>query len=375
MGRTHSPARKLAILAPLKEWGGIERTMLILCREFVARNIEVEFILTRGGQIPYPDEFPKQVRIIDLRSKHKFDAIPRLVRHLRRSRPAALLTAKDHASKVAVLARLLGRLDIRIVVRVSSTLSETLRRSGKRRFARWLYPRADRIIAISQGVKTDMVDHLGMPPDLIDVVHNPLVTPDMEDRAQQLTGHPWLDVDPAPVILSAGRLTPSKGFSTLMRAFAEIRRQRECRLVILGEGIERRALEELAEGLGIADHVLLPGYQHDPIPWMARATVFALASRYEGLGNVLVEAMAVGTPVVSTNCPGGPAEILENGRYGPLPPLDDLEALTAALAETLDRPVAPEILRRSAERFHSSTIAGRYLAVLGVPDENRHSGE
>lgn len=365
---------RVAILAPLKEWGGIERTMLILCREFVARGIEVEFILTRGGQVPYPDEFPQQVHIVDLRSKHKFDAIPRLIRHLRRSRPAALLTAKDHAAKVAILARMIGRLDVRVIVKVTSALSQTLRRSGKRRSARWLYPRADRIIAISQGVKTDMVRYLGMPSERIHVVHNPLVTPDMEERAQHLTGHPWLDADPVPVILSAGRLTPSKDFPALMHAFAAIRRQRECRLVILGEGPERSTLERLAGDLGIAGDVLLPGYQRDPLPWMARAAVFALASRYEGLGNVLVEAMAVGTPVVSTDCPGGPAEILENGRYGPLVPLDDLESLTTALGKALDYPVAPEILRAGAERFHSSIIASQYLAVLGIPGEAEHAG-
>ncbi len=365
---------RVAILAPLKEWGGLERTMLILCREFVARGIELEFILTRGGQIPYPDEFPQQVRIVDLRSKHKIDAVPRLIRHLRRSRPVALLTAKDHAAKVAILARMIGRLDVRIVVKVSSPLSQILRRSGKRRFARWLYPRADRIIAISQGVKTDMVLHLGVPPGQVHVVYNPVVTSDMDERAQHLTGHPWLDADPVPVILSAGRLTPSKDFPALMRAFTGVRRQRECRLVILGEGPERGRLETLAGDLGVAGDVLLPGYQRDPIPWMARAAVFALASRYEGLGNVLVEAMAVGTPVVSTDCPGGPAEILENGRYGSLVPLDDLESLTVALVETLDDPVAPEILRRGAERFHDSIIASQYLAVLGIPSENERGG-
>lgn len=363
---------RLAILAPLKEWGGIERTMLILCREFVARGIEVEFILTRGGQIPYPDEFPRQVHIVDLQSRHKFDAIPRLIRHLRRSRPAALLTAKDHAAKVAILARMIGRLDVRVIIKVTSALSETLRRRGKRRSAQWLYPQADRMIAISQGVKTDMVRHLGMPPERIQVVHNPLVTPGMEVRARQLTGHPWLDAATVPVILSAGRLTPSKGFPVLMRAFAALRRQRECRLIILGEGPERRTLERLASDLGITDDVLLPGYQRDPIPWMAHAAVFALASRYEGLGNVLVEAMAVGTPVVSTDCPGGPAEILENGRYGPLVPLDDPESLTAALAATLDDPVAPEALRHGARRFHSELIASQYLAVLGIPGKDKH---
>lgn len=367
--------KRLSILAPLKEWGGIERTMLVLCHEFVAQGVEVEFILTRGGQVPYPDEFPEQVRIVDLRSKHKLDAIPRLIMHLRRSRPTALLTAKDHAAKVAVLARFFGRLNVRVVVKVTTTLSEALRRSGKRKFTKRLYPWASGIIAISHGVKDDMVHGLGIPSELISVVYNPIVTPDLAERARNATGHSWLDEDGIPVVLSAGRLTQGKGFSCLMRAFAGLHRERACRLVILGEGQERSTLEQLAENLGIADDVLLPGYQRDPIPWMARASVFALASRYEGLGNVLVEAMAVGTPVVSTDCPSGPAEILENGRYGPLVPVDNVQSLTAALGDTLDDPIAPDVLQHGAERFHGKPIAKQYLALLGLPSKDAHAGD
>ncbi len=361
---------RLAILAPLKQWGGIERKMLILCREFVARGNDVEFILTRGGQVPYPDEFPAEVRIVDLQSRHKLDAIPRLVRHLRNSRPDALLTAKDHAAKVAVIARRLSGVDARVVVKVTNTLSETLRRKGKRRMARWLYPRADGIIAVSRGVKEDMISHFGMDPERIRVIYNPTVTPDMAERAIQPSGHPWLDTDNTPVVMAAGRLTPQKDFTTLLRAFALLRKERPCRLVILGEGPERPALEALSLELGIDADFLLAGYQGDPLPWMGRAAVFALSSRYEGLGNVLVEAMAVGTTVVSTDCPSGSAEILEDGRYGALVNVGDYQALAHAVAGALDRPMPREQLEQGAQRFRSDLISEQYLAMLGLEGSN-----
>lgn len=363
---------RLAILAPLKQWGGIERKMLILCREFVARGSDVEFILTRGGQIPYPEEFPAEVRIVDLQSRHKLDAVLRLVRHLSNSRPDALLTAKDHAAKVAVIARRLSGLDTRVVVKVTNTLSETLRRKGKRRMARWLYPWADGIIAISHGVKEDMVTQLGMDPESIRVIYNPMVTADMAERAIQPAGHRWLDTDHIPVVMAAGRLTPQKDFVTLLRAFALLREERPCRLVILGEGPERPALEALSMELGIDADLLLAGYQADPLPWMAGAAVFALSSRYEGLGNVLVEAMAVGTTVVSTDCPSGPAEILENGRYGALVKVGDHQALAHAVADALDRPMPREQLEQGAQRFRSDRISEQYLAMLGL-DGSSHA--
>lgn len=357
---------RLSILAPLKEWGGIERKMLILCREFLALGVQPEFILTRGGLVPYPDEFPSEVKIVDLRSGGKLDAVPRLIRHLRRSRPDALLTAKDHAAKVAVLARRLGRLDLPVYVKVTNTLSQTLHRPMKRRTARWLYPWADGVIAISQGVKRDLVEAFGMDAGLIHVIYNPMFTPDFPARAEADVDHPWFRPDQMPVFLGAGRLTTQKDFRTLMEAFALVRAQRECRLVILGEGPEREALAEYAAALGIADDVDMPGYVSDPIPWMARSAGFVLSSRYEGLGNVLVEALAVGTPVVATDCPSGPAEILDNGRFGPLAPVGDPAALAAAMRQVLDTPADAALLRSGAERFRSQRIAREYLALMGL---------
>lgn len=357
---------RLAILAPLKQWGGIERNLLILCREFVDRGIAVDYLLTRGGQVPYPEQFPAAVNIVDLNTRGKADALPRMARYLRQCRPDAVMTVKDHAAKVAVLARLFAGSRSRVYVTVNNTLSQTLRRRLKRWTAMALYPRADGVIAVSEGVRADAIDNLHFPPARVTTIHNPVVTPDMAERAAAPLTHPWLSEAGPPVFLGVGRLHHQKDFPNLIRAFSIVRAHRPCRLVILGEGPEREALEALARDLAVADDVDLPGYVSDPLPWMARAAAFVLSSRYEGLGNVLVEAMAVGAPVASTDCPSGPSEILDGGRHGPLVPVNDPDALATAMESLLEAPGAREQRIEAAQRFRSDRVAAAYIAAMGL---------
>lgn len=342
--------------------------MLILCREFVAAGVDVEFLLTRGGKVPYPSEFPPEVTVVDLGSRGKLDALPKLVRHLRQSRPDALLTAKDHAAKVGVLASRIGRLNVPVYVKVTNTLSQTLRRPVKRYTARMLYRLAARVIAISNGVRDDLLHKFGMRPELVEVIYNPMFTPDFPERAAQPIDHPWLQDGQRPVFMGAGRLTTQKDFITLVEAFARLRARRECRLIIMGEGVERDNILRRASELGVSDDVDLPGYIQDPIPWMARAAAFVLSSRYEGLGNVLVEAMAVGTQVVSTDCPSGPREILQDGRFGYLVPVGDPDALAEGMERALEDPLEREHLLSGAERFRSAAIAKQYLRLMRLID-------
>lgn len=358
--------RKLAILAPLKEWGGIERKIMILCREFIAQGVQVQLILTRGGTVPYPDEFPSAVEIVDLHSGGKLHSIIKLACHLKRDPPDALLTAKDHSAKVALIGRALCRVNVPIYVKVTNTLSQTLRRWGKRTSARWLYPRADRLICVSEGVSRDLVENFAVRPERIRVIYNPTVTPDIAERRNLMVEHPWLQGNGPPVIMGVGRLTKQKDFYTLIEAFARLRRKREARLIILGEGILRESLEGHARSLGVGNDVDLPGYVWDPIPWQARADLFVLSSRYEGLANVIIEALAAGTPVVATNCPNGPSEILQDGRIGPLVPMGDAKAMAAAMEGVLDAPPSQDLLAEGLERFRSEQVARRYLETMGL---------
>lgn len=359
-------APRLGILAPLKAWGGIEGKMITLTREFLEQDVAVELYLARGGQVPYPERLHPEVEVIDLASSGKLDTARKLACRLRRDPPDVLLTAKDHAAKAAVLARALARSNVPIYIKLTNTPSEVLRRPVKRKMAQWLYPWANGAIAISEGVRQDFLTHFRMPSDRVTTIYNPTITPDFPQRVKEPADHPWLTGAGSPVIMGMGRLTAQKDFSSLLQAFAFLRRRQEARLIFLGEGPLREDLEREADELGIEAAVDLPGFVPDPLPWLARADLFVLSSRYEGLGNVLIEALAAGTPAVATDCPSGPREILEEGRLGELVPVGDPGALASAMERTLQAPPPPQELEASLERFRSGPVARRYLTVMGL---------
>jgi glycosyltransferase involved in cell wall biosynthesis len=231
------------------------------------------------------------------------------------------------------------------------------------------YLKANAIVAVSDGVADDLATHAGIPRDRITTVYNPVVGPDLLIKAQEPLGHPWFAPGEPPVILAAGRLHPQKDFPTLIRVFAQLRAQRPARLVILGTGAPAESeyaagLNALAAELGVAHDVDMPGYTYNPFAYMSRAAVFVLSSRYEGLGNVLIEALACGTPVVSTDCPSGPREILDHGRFGPLVPVGDVDAMAGAIGKTLDDPPSAEALRARAQQFTVERAATRYMELL-----------
>jgi glycosyltransferase involved in cell wall biosynthesis len=202
-----------------------------------------------------------------------------------------------------------------------------------------------------------------IPIQKVHVIYNPVVSPELYEKADAPLEHPWFRSNQPPVILGVGRHRPQKGFDTLLRAFARVRQETPARLVILGEGPERPNLERLASELGVAADVDMPGFDPNPFRYMRRAGVFVLSSRYEGLPNVLIQALACGCPVVSTDCPSGPSEILDGGRYGALVPVDDVEAMAGAIVRALLGQVAPA---PSAwlEQFRVEVVAEQYLRVM-----------
>jgi glycosyltransferase involved in cell wall biosynthesis len=237
--------------------------------------------------------------------------------------------------------------------------------------ARRSYLTADAIVTVSHGVADDLALHAGIPRERITTIYNPVVTPDLLDKAQAPLDHPWFTPGAPPVVLGVGRLHAQKDFPTLLKAFARVRAKQEARLMILGEGknarkntVQRTALTALAAQLGVAADVALPGFVDNPFAYMARAAVFALSSAWEGLPGVLIQAMACGCPVVSTDCPSGPAEILENGEYGSLVPVGDDLSLANAILSTLNAPPARDRLQARAAMFSVDRTADRYLEVL-----------
>ncbi len=365
-----SLGNKIALFLPSLRGGGAERVMVNLARGFSEKGLEVDLILAKA-EGPYLSEVPAGVRVIDLHSSRVLASLPGLVHYLRRERPQALLSTLDHANIVALWACKLARVPNRLVVRVAANLSQSASNASSARgrlmprLIHKFYPWADAVVAISQGVADDLVKTARLPRERIQVIYNPVVTPEILEKAEEPLNHPWFAPGEPPVILSAGRLTKQKDYPTLIRAFALVCRERPARLMILGEGEERPKLEALVRELDLDEDVSLPGFVDNPYAYMARSAVFVLSSAWEGFGNVLVEAMAVGTPVVSTDCPSGPAEILEGGKWGKLVPVGDIEALAEAIMATLTNRIDSTSIADRAQIFGLDNIIRDYMEMLG----------
>lgn len=362
----------VALFVPSLRGGGAERAMVTLANGFADRGLRVDLVLTRA-EGSYLSEVSSAVRVVDLESSRVLASLPALVRYLRREHPGAMLSALSHANVIAIMACMLSRVAVRLIVSEHTNLSISRSKSqGLRDLAvlllmRWAYRKADEVVAVSGGVADDLAKTIGLSRNRISVVYNPVVTPDLIERSRMPLEHPWLREGKPPVILGVGRLTRAKDFATLIRAFARVHAERDCRLVILGEGELRTELEQLVTSLGIRDSVQLPGFVDNPFAWMSHVQLFVLSSQWEGLPTVLIEAMACGTAVVSTDCRSGPDEILEEGRWGALVPVGDLEALATVIARVMDTPCEqlPDVPVR-AQNFKQKRAVNAYLQLLGV---------
>jgi glycosyltransferase involved in cell wall biosynthesis len=364
--------KRLAVLVSLSGEGGVERMVLNLVRELASQpGLAVDLVLIRE-ESRHLDDLPQAVNVVRLGVRHSALAVLPLASYLRRARPDALLAAKDRAGRAALRARALARVPTRVVIRLGTTLSEAIKdRSALRRWFRYrpiraAYRHADAIIAVSEGVAADVLAIARLPPERVQVVRNPVVTADLARLAAADVAHPWLSDPAVPVVMGIGRLTRQKDFPTLIRAFAQLRRVRPARLLILGEGADRAALLDLARTEGVAGDVALPGFQANPYPWLARARLFVLSSAWEGSPNALTEALALGVPVVSTDCRSGPRELLAGGRYGPLVPVGDAAALATAMNDVLARPLPADELTSAVLDYGAERSARRYLEVLGL---------
>lgn len=342
--------------------------MVNLASGLVRRGHEVTLVLASATG-PFLNEVAGDVEVVDLGARRVSTSLPYLVGFLRRRRPEVLLSTPAHANVVAVWARTLAGIPCRLVLREANALSRTntgwsVRASAMPKLVRWFYPWADAVVAVSEGVASDLHERAGITNAL--AIPNPAVTPDLFQQAREETTHPWTGDGCPPVILAVGSLSVQKDYPTLFRAFRILRTERPCRLIVLGEGPERASLERLITDLDLTGDVDLRGFVANPFAYMARASVLALSSRWEGWPNVCAQALAVGTPVVATDCPHGPREILDDGRFGTLVPVGDPPALAAALARILKDPPEPEALRARAQQFTLERAVDAYLDVLGL---------
>ena len=229
---------------------------------------------------------------------------------------------------------------------------------------RRLLDRSAHVVAISNGVRKDILEFTRISADKISTIYNPVITPELDKLKREIPDHPWLGDGGPPCVLSVGRLQDQKDYMTLLRAFHILEKNRNLRLIILGEGNRRRQLEERIRSLNLEDKVSLPGWTANPFAFMSRAALFVLSSKFEGLGNVLIEALACGCPCVSTDCPSGPSEILENGRVGPLVPVGNHTALADAMQQVIDTPPNKRMLLERASFFSFEKAIDAYEELI-----------
>jgi glycosyltransferase involved in cell wall biosynthesis len=364
-----NPSTRIAFFIPALHGGGAERVILNLASAFAEdQNLTIDLVLAQAEGVLLFD-IPTRVRLVNLNASRLITCLPKLINYLRREKPKAMLSAMCHANVIAVLAKKIAGSQTRLVISEHGMISKRATHSSRYRdrllpyLMRCSYPLADEIVAVSKGVAEDLVKTLGVSSQSVRVIYNPVISERLFASSLEKLSHRWLGPERPAIILAVGRLVPEKDFVTLIQAFALLRKWQQAKLIILGEGPERQKLSALIQTMNLDDEVDLPGFVANPYPYMRQANLLVLSSIFEGLGNVLVEALAVDTPVVATDCPGGPAEILENGRWGKLVPLGDTNALAQAMAETLNNEVVSDKTQRLKD-FNIKIVTEYYKEAL-----------
>jgi glycosyltransferase involved in cell wall biosynthesis len=358
---------RIALLVPTLEIGGVERVFTNLASGLRERGVEVDLVVgkTNGGMGQHLDG---AIRVFDLGCDRMLNGVPKLARYLRTRNPKALIAAMTHSSAAAVLARAVARSNVELIATEHNTMSKIVANTRGLKYrmmplwSRWALGSVDHIVAVCGGVADDLSLQTGIHRSRFQVIYNPVISDALYDAALAPVEHPWFRAVEPPVVLAVGRLDKQKDFPTLVRAFRLVLGSRPARLMILGEGPDRSRIESAVVEQRLTADVALPGFEHNPYRFMNRSAVFALSSAWEGFGVVLVEALALGLPVVSTNCTYGPAEILCNGKYGALVPVGDHEAMAESLLSALDNPV-----RKCAshiEQFTIRKVASEYLSLI-----------
>jgi glycosyltransferase involved in cell wall biosynthesis len=349
--------------------GGAEKVMLSLASGFAEKGLKVDLVLVRL-EGDYLSLISPNIRVINFASPRLISSLPLLIKYLRKNRPKTLISALEDPNSIAIIAKKLARVATRVIVTIHNPISPTCQKSKqlKRKltpfFVRWLFPLADAVVSVSQGVSDDVAQLSGLPPERLTVIYNPIFTPELLDKFHQPIDHPWFSEHQAPVILGVGRLSKEKDFSTLIRAFALAIKQRPLKLMILGQGEELTKLKNLVVELKLVDDVDFVGFVANPYAYMTKAKMLVMTSLFEGFGNALVEGMLAGIPVVSTDCVSGPSEILAGGKYGKLVAVGDEYGLATAMIASLKNPLNPEFLRQRGKEFSLETALTKYQQLF-----------
>lgn len=364
------PLRLLCFLPDL-DAGGAQRTVVNLVNALPRDRVSPRLIVARGGGQTQAD-LADDIAVDDLGARRVRGAIAGLRDRIRRDRPDLLLSTFVAANIGAMLATrgMAGRPPV--ILRETNTHRHRPDFPAVLRWgARWAYPRAERVIALSEGVRRELIESYRLDPARTVTLHNPVEVSDMAAAAAAARSEPppWRDrlAGDAPVVIGIGRLVPQKGFDLLIEAVAALA-DRSVRLVILGDGPQGAALRTLGDARGLGPRLYMPGHVRDPARWLAHADLFVLSSRWEGFGHVLVEAMACGAPVLATDCPYGPADVLREGESGILVAPGRAEDLSSAMARLLrDSALRRRLAAAGRERariFEADRIAAAYADLF-----------
>ena len=347
--------------------------MVNIARGLALIGVRVDFII-KDTNAPYLHLLPEEVRVITFSVSKQSAALPKLVDYLQQNDPDILLSAKILDDRIALQAKQRHNGRTRFFLRPGTALISRMKARGMGWVRRWLktrqlvqlFNRADGIVAVSQGVADEVSELSGLAMDKITVIKNPTITPELYEQAGAESADPWLTPGQPPLILGIGGLRRQKDFPTLMRAFALVKRKQACRLMILGQGNKETMLQQLAQELDLGDDFRLAGFVDNPYVYLKWASLFVLSSLWEGSPNVLTEALALGTPSVSTDCPSGPFEITRAGEVAPLVSVGDVEGLAEAMLQTLRQPPDPEQLKMAVSEYTLERSARSYLAAFGL---------
>lgn len=370
-------SKPIAFLLPDLEWSGLGRVAVNLSKEISSRGISVDLVVGSATGV-FLKEIPPQIRIVDFerqiqpRLQSALKILLPLRRYLQIEKPTALVCYLYTCNVVTLMAKMLVRSKVKLVLVEQIILYEKQEKKQQKlqeRFLpilmRWLYPSADKVVACSQGLARDLEIYLGFNHGKIDVIYNPVIDDKLAEKANLFVEHPWFNKGEIPVVLGAGRLVRQKDFATLIRAFALVKKEQKVRLVILGEGQLKNQLLTLVGQLNLENDVAILDFVENPYAYMAKSAVFVLSSGWEGFGNVVAEALAAGAPVVSTNCPSGPAEILDNGKYGELVSVGDSQGMAEAILRVLSGKVR-SVDSAWLEQFTLKYSAQKYLELINI---------
>jgi len=359
---------KVAFLIPSFEGGGTERVIITLANGFAKRGIDV-FIISLNSKGAYQNEVNENVKIEILNTKRTIFSFIKIKNFLDKENPNILFSSIAHLNIfIIIVKRIMVKSDRKFVIRESNTLSEIMKSNNNLKniilckLIRIFYPKADLIVSPSQGVADDLMKNYGIDKNKIKVIYNPIDHKFLLNMAKEPVDNYFINnKSPEKVIIGIGSLTKQKNFSSLIMAFYNIKRHHNYKLIILGEGKERSKLESLIERLNIRDCILMPGFVKNPFKYLINANVFVLSSIYEGLPNVLIQALLLGVPCVSTKCKSGPEEILNFGEYGQLVRINDHVEMSDAILNVLEGRLKQKNINGLEKKYNINKIINNYL--------------